>query len=88
MFVTICRIAPVKKNAPVDHLHDVVCFEYSVNNGDILSWDFVDRDVANFVSRVWRVDKKKDVPTMKRWLHRATRDGLKCNTRSAQEKNR
>lgn len=56
-------------------------------DGDVLSWDFVDRDVANFVSRVWRVDEEKDVPTVKRRLHRATGDGLKCNTRSAQEMN-
>jgi hypothetical protein len=57
------------ENTPIDHFHDVVCLEDSVHNGNVLSWDLVDRDVANLIPLVWRVDKEKDVPAMKRWLH-------------------
>ena len=49
-----------------------MCFEDSVHNGDVLSRDFVDRDIADFVSCVRRVGEEKDVPAVKRWLHRAT----------------
>lgn len=73
-FGTIDGVTLVK-NGPVDHLHDVVCFEDSVHNGDVLSWDLVDRDVAIFVPRVCWVDEEKDVPTMERWLHRTTKMG-------------
>lgn len=54
-----------------------MCFEDSVHDGDVLSWDFVNRDVANFVSRVWRIGEEKDVSAVKRWLHRATGRGLR-----------
>ncbi len=40
-----------------------------MHDGDVLSWDLVDRDVAVFIARVWRVDEEKDVPAVKRWLH-------------------
>ena len=57
------------ENTPIDHLHDVVCLEDSVHDGNVLSWDLVDSDVANFIPHVWRVDKEKDVPAMKCWFH-------------------
>jgi len=55
----------------MDDLHDVVCLENSVHDGNVLSGDLVDRDVANFVPRVWRIDKEKEVPAVKCGLHRA-----------------
>jgi hypothetical protein len=57
------------ENTPIHHLHDVVCLEDSVHNGNVLSWDLVDRDIANFIPHVWRVDKEKDVPAIKCRLH-------------------
>lgn len=57
------------ENTPIDHLHDVVRLEDSVHNGNVLSWDLVDCNVANFIPHIWRVDKEKDVPAIKRRLH-------------------
>ena len=59
-------------NGPIDGLHDVVCLEDSVHDRDVLSGDLVDRDVAILVPRVWRIDEEKEVPAVKRGLHRAT----------------
>ena len=64
------------EDAPIDHLHDVVCLEDSVHNGNVLSWDLVDCDVADFIPLVLRVDEEKDVPAMERRFHRATLIGI------------
>lgn len=53
-------------------LHDVVRLENSVDDGNVLSGDLVDRDVANLVPRVWRIDEEKEVPAVKCGLHGAT----------------
>lgn len=41
-------------------------------DGNVLSGDLVDRDVTNFVPRVWRIDEEKEVPAVKCGFHRAT----------------
>jgi len=61
----------VWENGPIDGLHDIVCLEDSVDDRNVLSRDLVDRDVANFVPRVWRIDEEKEVPAVKCGLHRA-----------------
>lgn len=57
------------ENTPIDHLHDVVRLKDSVHNGNVLSWDLVNCDVTNFIPHIWRVDKEKDIPAIKRRLH-------------------
>ena len=46
--------------------------ENSVHDGDVLSRDLVDGDVAELVARVRWVDEKKEVPAVERWFHGAT----------------
>ena len=46
--------------------------ENSVHDGNVLSGDLVDRDVANFVPRIWRIDEEEEVPAVKCGLHGAT----------------
>jgi len=56
----------------MDRLYDVVCLENSVNDGNVLSRDLVDGDVADLVARVRWVDEEKEVPAVERWFHGAT----------------
>jgi hypothetical protein len=55
----------------MDRLYDVVCLENSVHDGDFLSRDLVDGDVADLVARVRWVDEKKEVPAVESWFHGA-----------------
>jgi hypothetical protein len=56
----------------MDRLYDAMRLENSVDDGNVLSRDLVDGDVANLVARVRWVDEEKEIPAMERWFHRAT----------------
>lgn len=43
-----------------------------MHDGDVLSRDLVDGDVANLVAGVRWVDEEKEVPAVERWFHGAT----------------
>ena len=60
------------KNGPIYDLHNVVRLKNSVHDGNILSGDLVNCDVANFVPCIWRINEEKEVPAVKCGLHRAT----------------
>jgi hypothetical protein len=55
-------------------------FKHSMYDGDVLAWNVVDGDIADFIPSVRGVDKKEEVPAVKRWFHRAAEWGSQGQT--------
>jgi hypothetical protein len=66
------------ENKPFDRLHDVMCLQNSVYDGDVLSRNLVYSDVTDFIARIVWVDEEEEIPAVECWFHRAARRGQRA----------
>jgi hypothetical protein len=55
-------------------------FKDSMHDGDVLAWNVINGDIADFIPSVRGVDEEEEVPTVKCWLHRAAEWGSRGQT--------